>query len=507
MPASKVLAPERQRTELIPFPAQMTLRSAFAIWIERIVFASICALAYVTLHDASRARLIFWLIIPLWILQLLLSGKQVERHPLARPLVCFLLLAAIATVFSYAPLLSWQRLGWWTLMLLALIVPSSLKTLRRVQIVVLLLSLSAAVSTLRTGWQYILGIGTELMTVPADTLLYRDGLRSGDLVQLLNGHKTRSPQQWKTALEKTRADQRLRLHVARGAPITYHDFSIARGDLEEYLRTPNAAIRRGRPERAQGHLYHYMPYAGELLEVGLLLSGLLVMVPKNRRGTRVSLAVLFAGVAAALAATLTRIYLGAMMLGCTFQVWLAHKRYRFAALVALLLALAAATLFIEKERGFGWLAPSDLGTEYRLSMWKESVQLIKSHPLLGIGPDSVLQYGERWNVPAYKEFSVVSHFHSTYIEVAVDCGLPCLAAWLWLMGAYLVWLWRQWKEAGSWPWFSRGVLLGVWAAVIGFVLAGFVQYNLGDGEVMMLFWLFMGMVVALARIQENSAVS
>jgi O-antigen ligase len=143
--------------------------------------------------------------------------------------------------------------------------------------------------------------------------------------------------------------------------------------------------------------------------------------------------VLFLALVAALLATVTRAFLAALLLSCGVMFWLAQRRLRLTALIGVLLVAAAAGFWFHKQRGYGWVAPDDAGTEYREQMWKDSLHIIPHHLLFGVGPDSVMQFGDQWNVVAYKKFPLRSHFHSTYVQLAVDCGLPCLAAWCWLM--------------------------------------------------------------------------
>src|SRR5262249_11796324 len=147
-----------------------------------------------------------------------------------------------------------------TFLVVAVLVAQSVRTLFQAKILVVLVLVAATVSALRTGWQYVNGIGAELVTVAPDTLLFKDGLRSGDLIQLMNHHPTRSLRQWQQALEATRNDGQLSLHIGRGVPIVYLDVTINRSDLEQWLAQPGSAVRRGRPLRAQGSLSHYIPY-------------------------------------------------------------------------------------------------------------------------------------------------------------------------------------------------------------------------------------------------------
>ena len=472
-------------------------------WLSRGIFACLCFIALFTLRSALAVRWAFRIAFALWIVQLLMNGRKFEKQPFVLPSLLFLSTAGISAAFSYSPLLSWERMGWFTLLPLSIIVAQNVRTMRQVRILVVLIMIAAGTSALLTGWQYSYGIGTELVNVPRNSALARAGLRSGDLVQSVNGHRTRTPEQWAKVVESTRNEQSLNLHIARGAPVNYYDLRIPRNGLQQWLDLPGASVRRGRPVRAQGHMYHYMPYAGVMLQLGLLAFGLLGASAGKGLLSRGSLGLLFAAIAAALAATVTRVYMAGLIVGCFIQFWLLHKKWRMAAVAAVLLCAVGSTLFIEKERGYGWLAMGDPGTEYRVAMWKDAPQLILQHPFFGIGPDSVLQEGARWKLKAYKQFGVTSHFHSSYIELAVDCGLPCLAAWLWLMGSYLFWLARTWKSSKNWDWFQRGMLLGVAAGAIGFMLAGFVQYALGDGEVMILIWMFMGILVAMARICQD----
>jgi hypothetical protein len=74
------------------------------------------------------------------------------------------------------------------------------------------------------------------------------------------------------------------------------------------------------------------------------------------------------------------------------------------------------------------------------------------------------------------------------------------------MVTYLVFLGRAWKEFSASDWFVRGSLLGILGGAIGFVLASSIHYTLGDGEVMMLFWLLMGVAMAVVRLNQDQQI-
>ena len=503
--SSKIVVTENRPMKVLTMQSPRGLRVALGKWLKTGIFLALCLVALFGMNHTTAARWAFEAALLFWVVKLIVVGRTFELQPFVAPTLVFLVCVGIAAALSYAPLLSWQRIGWFVLCVLPLVVAQNVHTLREVRILVFLVLLAGAISALQTGWQYAYGVGTELVNIPANSALLRQGVQSHDFVQRVNGYRTRTPEQWKKALESRSADPTLSLHIARGTPVTYFDVQVKRADLQQWLASPGSIIKRAHPIRAQGRLYHYMPYAGVLLQVALLTFGLVIAGRDWSWRLRVGMALLFLALTAALAATLTRICLAALIVGCFVQFWLLFKRLRLVAIISVALALAGTTLLIQKERGLGWLALADPGTGYRVMMWKDALRLIPQHPFFGVGPDSVLQEGARWNVRAYKEFGVTSHFHSTYIELAVDCGLLALAAWLWLMGSYAIWLARAWKRAKAWDGFSRGLLLGIAGGVIGFLMAGLVQYTLGDGEVMMLIWLFMGLVIATSRIQQKVA--
>ncbi|HLK33802.1 MAG TPA: O-antigen ligase family protein, partial [Terriglobales bacterium] len=291
---------------------------------------------------------------------------------------------------------------------------------------------------------------------------------------------------------------------AQPFPGGLHHFytAVPRAAVEEWLRTPRQLVRTGYPPRAQGHFYHSIPYAGMLTEVAALCWGLLLASGCAKAGKRWLLGLIFVALAASLWATVTRSYVLALLAGCLAVLWVTTRwKARTLGVLAVLAIVVAGSFWIHSRRDLSWFSTKETGTEYRLMMWKDSPRVIREHPLLGIGLDSVQLPGNRFNLQAYKVFPLHGgHFHSTYIELAVDCGLPVLALWLWLMVAYFGHLRRLLRVSTQAKWFYRGLALGIVASAIAFYLGCLVQYTLGDGEVMPLVWMFMGSSVVLYRM-------
>ena len=101
----------------------------------------------------------------------------------------------------------------------------------------------------------------------------------------------------------------------------------------------------------------------------------------------------------------------------------------------------------------------------------------------------------------------MGHFHSTPIQLLAERGLPALLIWLVVLALYGLTLLRGINIArhnGRW---SFGVLLGCLGALVGFFVSGMVHYNLGDGEIAMLFYLLMGLGAKTATLVTADAVS
>jgi O-Antigen ligase len=72
----------------------------------------------------------------------------------------------------------------------------------------------------------------------------------------------------------------------------------------------------------------------------------------------------------------------------------------------------------------------------RLGYWRTSASMIRSHPLLGVGPGSWGDYYRRGKAPEDEEARAA---HNAHLQVAAETGLPSLALWLTLWGLVL---WR-----------------------------------------------------------------
>ncbi len=127
------------------------------------------------------------------------------------------------------------------------------------------------------------------------------------------------------------------------------------------------------------------------------------------------------------------------------------------------------------------------------------VLLLCEHPWFGVGMNTIRDAWWKFDLAAYRQ-GTRSHFHSTPIQLAVDLGLPALAAWVALMGVFwcvLAMMVRRAREQKDVT--VHGLALGLLGGTSGFLLSSLVQYNFGDSVVVLLFWFLAGVAAALRR--------
>jgi O-antigen ligase len=184
--------------------------------------------------------------------------------------------------------------------------------------------------------------------------------------------------------------------------------------------------------------------------------------------------------------------------GCLLVVFLASRGPARMAMVGFtVLALAVGGLLLQRNRGLGWLNLQSPEAEYRLLMWTDGLRLIRQYPWLGIGMGSMKKHWQEWRIKAYQKFPLRSHFHSSPLQIAVERGLLTLAAWLWLLVGYFRVLQRLLQKTAESDWHVRALVLGLGSAACAFLLASLTDYNWGDSEAVMVFWMFVGWVLAL----------
>jgi len=130
------------------------------------------------------------------------------------------------------------------------------------------------------------------------------------------------------------------------------------------------------------------------------------------------------------------------------------------------------------------------------------VQMIKAHPWLGIGPEQIRRQFDSYVPPYIRRplpVGYYGHLHNIYVQYAAERGIPALIFILWLI-AQAVWDYlRGINRLGRVRSQQLFVLHGAIAVVIGVLVGGIFEYNLGDSEVLMMFVSVLGLGYAALR--------
>lgn len=237
--------------------------------------------------------------------------------------------------------------------------------------------------------------------------------------------------------------------------------------------------------RITGPLAHYMLYAGWLLLAVLTLSAVLVLSHEPRRWWLVA-PVLLGTLAIFLSFTRNAwvgLAAGVLVLAA---VWRRRLLLVYPVLaVVVWLALPAAVL----DRAFSTFDLHQSANYDRLCMAQSGMQMIRDHPFAGVGLNMVPRVyplyrrddAPRWRVP---------HLHNNPLQIAAERGLPALAAYLWLIGAFATTTWRGLRRVEGRRRIAAAASL---AAVVGITVAGLFEYNFWSAPVQYFTFVLLGL--------------
>ena len=444
-----------------------------------------------------------WLIaLALWLARFAFRPRpKFYRTPIDYFVLGFFVLTVLSSFLSYEPMVSFGKLRAASLFTIIYLFVENVTSLRVARLLAFTLISACMVNVFYTAGERLLGRAVRVDGVSQNSPLYQAGVRDGDTLLEVDGQKLRDPQELINALLKPDANP--------VAVLTYrHElqpvFKVPRGSL---LPGSNALEQlgigswsRGRDWRATGFYGQFVTYAEVLQLIIALAMGIFVGLPVKRSWAGGMLLVALAGLLGALLLTVTR----ASWLGClvsTLIVLLIGVGRRTMILIGVLsIPLIIAGLFIlQQKRNVAFIDQTDQSTTWRETVWREGVTLLVSKPrhlLIGIGMDSIKWHWREWGMFDNGRIPW-GHMHSNLLQIALERGLPALILWLLFMFIYAQMLWRSLRNDTKLGWVERGILLGAFGGLIGFLTSGLVHYNWGDSEVVMIFYMVMGLALAI----------
>ena len=151
---------------------------------------------------------------------------------------------------------------------------------------------------------------------------------------------------------------------------------------------------------------------------------------------------------------------------------------------------------LRQREGTLWQMEFQSNSE-RLLMWTSAWNMFQDHPLLGVGFGAYdAEYKTKYILPEAKERQQ-GHAHSNVMQMLGDRGalgfLTFMAMWFYLMYFCL----RGWRQTRQY------IYLGLLSVVLGIMLQGLTEYNLGTTLTSKFYWLGLGICLQWIRINRE----
>jgi hypothetical protein len=443
-----------------------------------------------------------------WLVRSLASRTSgFRRTPFDVPVWLFFLWTILSSFLSVEPHISIAKIQS-TCVIFLFYLTQAIATRRTAVLLVSLMILSGAAGTVYSLYDLLHGRGIVVESIAPDSPLRSVNVQPNDAIWRLGGQRVHSVADIDRVIKNSQVNSTLTVSlITQGEHVERPGMMVT----EEVKSRPSpSGISGTKPShrfRASGWTRHYETYSEIIQILAQLALGLALAQLVNHGFNRWSkLAFLAAGMLAlGLALTAMRTTLIAFAIGAVVIGWRALRgRARMAVLASLAVLLIVGAFVVYQTRAHQALFLRDPSSSLRVQVARVGAARIMVHPLFGHGMDSMHAHWNEWGFPG----SDLLHLHSTPLQLAFDRGLPALFLWLWI-----VWLfWRtasrnekRLRETGDTN--RYGILLGATGALAGFLASSLVNYNLGDGEVALVFWWLLGIVVVLTEVSSSRRVS
>jgi len=473
-------------------------RSPLGLLGNRVATAGFALYAAFAPHSIAGAEIALAIVGAGWLVRTIATGHTGFRHTsLDLPIWLFFAWTIASSFLSEEPQISIAKLQS-VCVLFLFYLTQAIITRRNAVFLVCIMILSGMAGSIYSIYDLLRGRGVIVEAVSNDSPL-RTTVAPGDAVWRVNGRRIYSVDEIDKVIKTVPPGTNLRVSViTRGEHVERTGLTVT--DQLKQLDAPSGITGRNPTHRfrASGWTRHYETFS-EILQIlaqlalGLGLANLRNHGPNLRFRMAAGAGALLA---VGIALTAMRTVLVAFTLGaCVVTIRAARGKARLLVPLVLLLVLALGTFIVWQTRAEQALWLRDDSASLRQTIAQLGVSRIALHPVFGHGMDAMHRHWSEWGFPGREMVGL----HSTPLQLAFDRGLPALALWLWIMAAFWLITTRAERVFRDSADTNRcGLLLGATGAIAGFFASSLVNYNFGDGEVALVFWWLMGIVVVLA---------
>ncbi|MDI6736688.1 MAG: tetratricopeptide repeat protein [bacterium] len=170
----------------------------------------------------------------------------------------------------------------------------------------------------------------------------------------------------------------------------------------------------------------------------------------------------------------------------------------------------ATTVKVEKEKGKAIPTLEFTSTaETRVYIWQTGLEIIKRHPLLGVGPDALRFVSTQHEKLEFIRLEggrncLIDKAHNEIIDIATTRGLLGLGAYIWIIILLFKFAHQSFPSIKE---ENKILLIGVLSAIISYLVQN--QVGFGIIATSSLFWLLLGMAISVAmpKYQNTKPIS
>jgi putative inorganic carbon (HCO3(-)) transporter len=266
--------------------------------------------------------------------------------------------------------------------------------------------------------------------------------------------------------------------------------------LVQFAKKVEAAREIGRPfyeyytaERITGFMSHWMTLGGQEMILALMAFSMLLfyLEPRWRPWMLAALSIVFVS----LVVGFTRSIWFGTFCGAVYLMWF-WRRWVLLALPVPIILLLLVNPFDVRERVVSAFRPhgDTDSNEFRVVCRRAGLRMIEAHPWFGLGPEQVKAQIQQYipaDIPRPLPTGWYGHLHNIYIHYAAERGIPTMLALMWMLAKILYDMFRGIRRSDPADGARRSILRGVVAVMVGMLVVGFWELNLGDSEVLTLF--------------------
>ena len=240
--------------------------------------------------------------------------------------------------------------------------------------------------------------------------------------------------------------------------------------------------------RLKGFSSHWMTYSGLLMMVFVFFA--VFNIYEKKRTLKILNFVLLIPILTSILLSLTRsTWIGIFISTGIFFVYYFRKQPKLligsALILSILFFLLPGSI---KSRVFSIFDINNVTNKDRLHMAYTTLQIVKDHPLTGVGSDNVKKV-----YPEYRHKNATKnnpHLHNNFFQIAAERGILTLISFITFFVSIFIGLARKIRSGTV---LEKRVSSAVLFMLISFLTAGMFEYNFGDTELKFLLLFFISL--------------